>query len=143
MAGAEDAMSKDKKKKKLTPAQYEQKIDELTEHVSFLEGQSREMEIDRDKLKAGLEYSDKCLERSVAETAAAMKEKTALLAQVDDLAARLKWAGTRLTESIEAANHAASATSSVARITHSLTMIIDSLELKLAGENKHRERYRG
>ncbi len=124
-----------KKKKKLTPA-YKQKIWDLEEQVSFFKAQSREMEIDRDKLKSSLDYSDKLLQQSANETALQTKKCETICRENEELKDRLQWAERRLTDAIEATNNAAIAAGAVSRLTNSLSMLFDTLESKLIRENK-------
>jgi septal ring factor EnvC (AmiA/AmiB activator) len=79
-------------------------------------------------------------ETTAALIAAYVKEKVVFQDKIADLEERLKRAENRLSDSLEATTAASEAARSIARITNSLGMCIDTLETKLDNENKDKAR---
>jgi hypothetical protein len=100
--------------------------DEAINRAQYLAERSEE------QFKRAEQAENRCIELS----AALGREQ----AQVADLTERLKRAERRLDQALETADNAALAAGSIARITHSLGLCIDALEVKVRNENKDNAR---
>jgi hypothetical protein len=133
MASAEDAMS----------IKEQRMLEIYRQKVLALEKDKRALEVALEQREASLKHVDKLLQQSANETAAQAGKCAALCKENEELKERLKWAERRLTESLEAANNAAIATGAVSRLTNSLSMLFDTLEVKLGEDKTARLRHRG